>query len=106
MPRPDSSTITALLTALVAVGSFSTSIYVPSMPTLASELATTPESVKLTLTLFLLGFALGQLVYGPLSDRYGRKPVLLAALTLYVGFALACAAAARSCAANPLRAAR
>jgi MFS transporter, DHA1 family, multidrug resistance protein len=93
MPRPDSLAVTALLTALVAVGSFSTSIYVPSMPALAAEFATTPDRVKLTLTLFLFGFALGQLVYGPASDRLGRRGVLVAGLGLYLAGSLACALA-------------
>jgi MFS transporter, DHA1 family, multidrug resistance protein len=93
MPRPDSLAVTALLTALVAIGSFSTSIYVPSMPALAVEFGATPEQVKLTLTLFLLAFALGQLVYGPLSDRIGRRGLLLAGLGLYLAGSLACALA-------------
>src|SRR5260221_13016994 len=49
--------------------------------------------VKLTLSLFLVGFAVAQLVYGPLSDRFGRRPVLVAGLTVYVAGSLACAVA-------------
>jgi len=93
MFRPDSAPVTVLLTALAAVGSFSISIYTPSMPALAVDLATTADRVKLTLSVFLVGFAVGQLVYGPLSDRFGRRIVLLAGLALYVVGDIACAAA-------------
>jgi DHA1 family bicyclomycin/chloramphenicol resistance-like MFS transporter len=91
--RPDSPAATALLTALVAIGSFSVSIYTPSMPALAADFSTTQDRVKLTLSLFLVGFALGQLVYGPLSDRFGRRSSLLGGLVLYVFGSLACAGA-------------
>jgi DHA1 family bicyclomycin/chloramphenicol resistance-like MFS transporter len=89
-PRPDSLVITVLLTVLVAVGSFSTSIYTPSMPSLAASFGTSPSMVKLTLSLFLAGFGLAQLAYGPLSDRFGRRPTLLAGLVVYVAGSLAC----------------
>jgi MFS transporter, DHA1 family, multidrug resistance protein len=90
---PDSLPITLLVTVLVAIGAFSTSIYAPSMPTLVTEFATTTDQVKLTLSVFLVGFALGQLAYGPLSDRYGRRPVLLAGLVVFCAGNLACFAA-------------
>src|SRR5690554_4057843 len=89
----DSLPITILITALVAVGTLSTSIYVPSMPTLVGDFATTPDNVKLTLTVFLVGFAAGQLVYGPLSDRFGRRSVLIGGLLVYSFGNLACIAA-------------
>jgi DHA1 family bicyclomycin/chloramphenicol resistance-like MFS transporter len=92
---PDASSllITLLITALVAAGTFSTSIYAPSMPTLVDELETTTDLVKLTLTVFLVGFALGQLVYGPISDRFGRRPVLMGGLLVFCLGNLACVAA-------------
>lgn len=85
--------ITGLITALVAVGTLSTSIYAPSMPTLVGEFETTPDLVKLTLSVFLVGFAAGQLVYGPLSDRLGRRGVLIGGLLVYCLGNLACIAA-------------
>jgi MFS transporter, DHA1 family, multidrug resistance protein len=91
--RPDSTAGTVLLTALVAIGSFSVSIYTPSMPALVEDFHTRPAMVKLTLSLFLVGFAAAQLVYGPLSDRLGRRPVLVAGLAIYVIGSIACVAA-------------
>ncbi|WP_259781338.1 multidrug effflux MFS transporter [Aestuariispira ectoiniformans] len=83
--------LTALLTACVAFGSLSVSIYVPSMPSIADELHSSLASVQATLSLFLLGFASAQLLYGPVSDRFGRRPVLLTGLTIYVLASIACA---------------
>src|SRR6266851_4590635 len=91
--RPDSLAGTVLLTALAAIGSFSVAIYTPSMPSLVADFHTRPAMVKLTLSLFLVGFAVAQLVYGPLSDRFGRRPVLVAGLAVYVVGSLACAVA-------------
>jgi DHA1 family bicyclomycin/chloramphenicol resistance-like MFS transporter len=89
-PAPDSLPVGALLTALVALGQISTSIYAPSMPSLVQALATTPTRVALTFSLFLVGFAAGQLLFGPLSDRFGRRPVLMAGILLYIAASLAC----------------
>lgn len=93
MPDPKSKAVFVLITALVALGQISTSTYIPSLPALVSALNTDMASVNLTMSLFLLGFAVGQLVYGPLSDRYGRRPVLLVGVLLYTGSSLVCALA-------------
>lgn len=93
-PHPESLSVGALLTALVALGQISTSIYIPSLPSLVVSLATDAETVNLTLSLFLFGFAVGQLAYGPLSDRFGRRPVLLVGVTLYVVASVTCTFAA------------
>lgn len=90
-PHPESLKIGALLTVLVALGQISMSLYIPSMPALVDAMATTQARVNLTLAMFLLGFAVFQLVYGPLSDRFGRRPVLLGALVLYTVASAACA---------------
>ena len=66
------------------------SIYTPVMPSVGHELVTTPDSVKLTLTTYMLGFAFGQLFYGPLSDRYGRRPVLLGGLLFFTVTTFGC----------------
>lgn len=89
-PNPESLSVGALLTALVALGQISTSIYIPSLPFLVDALDTTAAGVNLTLSMFLFGFALCQLVYGPLSDRFGRRPVLVVGVGLYVLASFAC----------------
>jgi DHA1 family bicyclomycin/chloramphenicol resistance-like MFS transporter len=72
------------LGALSALGPLSNDLYVPSLPLVASGLGAEGGTVQLTLSTLLLGLALGALVYGPLSDQYGRKPVLAAGLVIYV----------------------
>lgn len=64
-------------------GTMAMHIFVPALPRAAAELYATPGEMQLTVSLYLLGMAVGQLVYGPLSDRYGRRPVLMAGLVLY-----------------------
>jgi len=93
MTRPNGLVVTALLTALVALGPLSTDLYLPSLPGLLRTFKADVAQVQLTLSVFLLGLATGQLVYGPLSDRFGRRPVLLAGLVLYAGASIACALA-------------
>ncbi|HYD98486.1 MAG TPA: multidrug effflux MFS transporter [Alphaproteobacteria bacterium] len=78
---------------LVAIGPLSLALYTPAMPTVARALATDPAMVKLSLTVYLAGFAVAQLICGPLSDRYGRRPVILGFTGLYILGALACLAA-------------
>jgi DHA1 family bicyclomycin/chloramphenicol resistance-like MFS transporter len=73
----------ALLTALVALGPLSTDLYLPSLPALARDFDIAPERAQLTLSSFLAGFAAAILFYGPLADRYGRRPVLLGGLAVY-----------------------
>jgi DHA1 family bicyclomycin/chloramphenicol resistance-like MFS transporter len=72
------------LGALSALGPLSNDLYVPSLPLVASGLGAAGGTVQLTLSTLLLGLALGALIYGPLSDQYGRKPVLAAGLAVYV----------------------
>jgi len=89
VPRPTLG-LAVLLTTLVALGPLSTDLYLPSLPTLARVFASDVASVQLTLSVFLAGFACGQIVYGPLSDRYGRRPVLLGGLLLFCVGSLGC----------------
>jgi len=81
---PRSLVVGGLLTALVALGQISTSIYIPSMPSIVAELESTAGRVNLTLSGFLVGFAVCQLVFGPLSDRFGRRPTLAIGLGMYI----------------------
>ncbi len=90
MLRPESRAVTIIVTALVAFGAISTDLYLPSLPAIGAAFETDAAQVQLTLSLFLAAFALGQLVYGPLSDRFGRRPVLLVGLAIYLGATLAC----------------
>ena len=69
----------------------STDMYSPSLPDLTTWFETTPTRVKLTISLNILAFGLAQLFHGPLSDRFGRRPVILVSLVLVAMFSLACA---------------
>ncbi|MEK9970360.1 MAG: multidrug effflux MFS transporter [Ferrovibrio sp.] len=82
-----------ILVAMSALGPLALNIFMPSMPGLARELAVDYGTVQFTLTLFLIGLGLAQLVYGPISDRWGRRPVLLFGLGVYCAGSIACALA-------------
>ena len=90
MLRPDTLALTALLALLTAVGPMSVDLYLPSLPELGRVFGASVPQVQLTLSGYLLCFAIGQIVFGPISDHVGRKPVLLAALSLYVAVCLSC----------------
>jgi len=72
----------ALLVAMTAIGPLSLNILVPAVPGLARRLASDEGTVQLTISLYLLGLAVAQLALGPLADRFGRRPVVLAGLAL------------------------
>jgi len=74
----------SLLAGVTAVAPASLHILVPALPVLAAVFDAPPGAVQLVLTLFLSGIAAGQLVYGPVSDRYGRRPVLITGLALFL----------------------
>src|SRR6516164_5308031 len=93
MLRPNTIGLTAFLGLLTAFGPAATDMYTPSMPDISKLLGSTASEVQLTLSSYLVGFAIGQIVYGPISDRWGRRPVLLVALALFCAASLACAAA-------------
>jgi DHA1 family bicyclomycin/chloramphenicol resistance-like MFS transporter len=91
MLRPGTLALTVLLASLTAIGPLSTDMYLPSLPEIARLLETSPGHVQLTLSSYLVGFAVGQTLYGPLSDRLGRKSILLAAVALFLLASLVCA---------------
>lgn len=82
-----------LLGAVTAVGPLSIDMYLPAFPAISDDLAATPARVQLSLTACLIGVAFGQLVGGPVSDRWGRRRPALAGTTGYVVVSLACALA-------------
>jgi DHA1 family bicyclomycin/chloramphenicol resistance-like MFS transporter len=82
--RPGVARTALILGAFVAVGPLTIDMYLPALPSIADELATTSATVQLTLTGTLVGLALGQLVLGPLSDALGRRRPLLAGTALHV----------------------
>ncbi|BBS12524.1 inner membrane transporter ydhC [Klebsiella aerogenes MGH 62] len=71
------------LGGLSVLGFLATDMYLPAFAAIQQDLNTSAASVSASLSLFLAGFALGQLFWGPLSDRYGRKPILLAGLAIF-----------------------
>jgi MFS transporter, DHA1 family, multidrug resistance protein len=80
-----------LLVVLSMLGPLTLNILVPSLPGMAKALNAPKESVQLALSLYLLGMAVSQLVLGPLADRFGRRPVLLIALVVYILASIAAA---------------
>jgi DHA1 family bicyclomycin/chloramphenicol resistance-like MFS transporter len=91
--RPDTLGMTVMLALLAALGPLSTDMYLPSLPAIARELVATTAQTQATLSAFLLGFAAGQFAYGPVSDKAGRRPVLLAGLGIFLVGSAACALA-------------
>jgi DHA1 family bicyclomycin/chloramphenicol resistance-like MFS transporter len=81
----------ALLGFMTAVGSISIDMYLPAFPTIARELGDIRGGAQMTLAAFFIGLAIGQLVFGPLADRAGRKLPLLAGMTLYTAATIGCA---------------
>ena len=80
-----------LMGALTALGPVSIDMYLPAFPAIAAGLNATSSQIERTLAIYLLGMAVSQLFYGPLADRYGRKPPLYGALTLYILASAGCA---------------
>ena len=81
----------AFLALISAFPPLSTVLYLPALPQMVEALDTTQTSVNLTLSMFFLFFSAGLLFWGPLSEKFGRKPILLSGLTIYVLASLVCA---------------
>lgn len=88
-----SSRMVWILATVVALGPLSTDMYLPTLPRLGQALSAPVEQVQVTLSVFFAGFAVAQLIYGPLADRYGRKPILLIGLGLFTLATIGCAGA-------------
>ena len=80
-----------LLGLLIALPALGTDLFVPALPALTQALGAEVGSAQFTMTLYLIGLAAGQLVCGPLSDRFGRKPVLLSGLSIMLAASIAAA---------------
>lgn len=74
-------------------GTVAMHIFVPALPIASADLHTSSATIQMTVSLYIVGLAVGQLIYGPLSDRFGRRPVLMAGLALYTLAGLAAALA-------------
>jgi len=83
--------LVVILGLLAMLMPLSIDMYLPAMPQIAREFGVAPGSVQMTLNLYILGFAIGQLVYGPLADSYGRKPVIVLGTLIFACAAAACA---------------
>ncbi len=93
MPVKPSALLALLVVALTSLGPLSTDFYLPALPAIARALQTDSAGAQLTLSIYLLGFGAGQLILGPLSDRFGRRPVLLWSMAAFVLASVACALA-------------
>src|ERR1700690_2495912 len=93
MLRPGTFGLTLLLSLLTGLGPLTMDMYLPSLPAIGQALGASTVQVPLTISSYLIGFAAGQIVYGPVSDRIGRRPVILAALVLYGIATIVCAVA-------------
>lgn len=80
-----------LIVFLGLLGQFATELYLPSMPNMARDLNVSLHDVQLTITVYVLGFSIGSLIYGTLSDKFGRKPIIFVCLAIgLVGSILCC----------------
>jgi len=82
--------VIALLSGLLAIPPLSTDVSLPALPSIAAAFSEDVSRAQLVVALFLVGFAVGQLGYGPASDRFGRRPVLLGSLGLYFVASVGC----------------
>ncbi len=91
MTRKEYFYIILILGALATISPFSIDMYLPGFPSIAADLNVSISQVQLSLTSYFIGIAIGQLLYGPLLDRFGRKLPLYAGLVLYIVASVGCA---------------
>src|SRR3954465_5433382 len=82
--------IILLLGALSVVSPFAIDMYLPALPRIAAEFKTSTSYISLSLSTYFIGFALGQLLYGPFLDRFGRKKPLYLGLAIYILTSIGC----------------
>ncbi|MCK7559324.1 multidrug effflux MFS transporter [Chitinophaga sedimenti] len=90
MERKTFISLVLILGSLTALGPFSIDMYLPGFPAIATSLDTTVSHVSLSLSSYFIGISAGQLLYGPLLDRFGRKPPLFIGLVLYILASVGC----------------
>lgn len=88
--HPKGMRTTALIIALVATGPLSTDMYLPALPEIRTAFAAGTDQVQFTLSIFLIGLAAAHLILGPLSDRFGRRPVLIGGMAAYFLASIGC----------------
>jgi DHA1 family bicyclomycin/chloramphenicol resistance-like MFS transporter len=84
---------TILLAAAVALGPLATDMYLPALPQIGADFGAGTDQVQLTLSLYMVGFAIAQLICGPLADRFGRKPIMIGGFVLFAAASVGCALA-------------
>lgn len=90
LSKPSSLSLILFAGGMFAFSPLSTDIFIPSMPGLVATFDTTVPVVQLTLSLYLLAFAASKLIYGPIADRFGRKPTILGGIAVYLIGSVAC----------------
>ncbi|MEO6930610.1 MAG: MFS transporter, partial [Chitinophagaceae bacterium] len=90
MQQPNRALLILILGLLAAVGPFSIDMYLPGFPAIAENLHTTVDMVAYSLSSFFIGICVGQLICGPLLDRFGRKTPLCTGLVLYIIASIGC----------------
>jgi DHA1 family bicyclomycin/chloramphenicol resistance-like MFS transporter len=81
----------AVLASLSAFSPLSIDMYLPALPTIATDLGASAGDIQLTLSVFMVAFGVGQIFYGPAGDRFGRRPIILGGLSLYILASVGCA---------------
>ncbi len=90
-PRPGARETIAMLAGLMALNAFAIDAMIPALPAIGETLGVTQENDRqLVVVMYMVGFGSTQLLWGPLADRFGRKPILAIGITLYAAFALLC----------------
>ena len=90
LAKLDEGTTSLISAIMIALGPVSLALYTPGLPKLVEAFNTTPSAVRASLTIYFMGFCFAQLVCGPMSDAFGRRPVALAFFSLYFVGSLAC----------------
>jgi DHA1 family bicyclomycin/chloramphenicol resistance-like MFS transporter len=91
LEKPKKTLIIFMLGLLSAIGPFSIDMYLPGFQSISMDLGTSIEHIQLSLTSFFIGIASGQMIYGPLLDRFGRKKPLIIGLLIYIAASIGCA---------------